>query len=129
VIAWEEKPEKFIANALSPAKIVSVEVEAQGGGKNSATVFVPEDQLSLAIGKDGRNVRLAAQLTGWKIDIKPQAVVAEPAAASEEASLAPEGREGEVVAEEPKKEKKEKKVKKEKAEEVESSTEEVVEEK
>ena len=67
VIQWEEKPEKFIANALSPAKIVEVKAE----DKNTATVFVPEDQLSLAIGKDGRNVRLAANLTGWKIDIKP----------------------------------------------------------
>jgi len=66
VIEWQDKPEKFIANALSPAKIVNVEVT----DKNSATVFVPEDQLSLAIGKDGRNVRLAANLTGWKIDIK-----------------------------------------------------------
>jgi len=66
VISWEEKPEKFIANALSPAKIVNVKVE----DKNTAIVFVPEDQLSLAIGKDGRNVRLAANLTGWKIDIK-----------------------------------------------------------
>lgn len=66
VISWEEKPEKFITNSLSPAKVVGVKVE----DKNTATVFVPEDQLSLAIGKDGRNVRLAAQLTGWKIDIK-----------------------------------------------------------
>ncbi|MCX6723342.1 MAG: transcription termination/antitermination protein NusA, partial [Candidatus Staskawiczbacteria bacterium] len=66
VISWEEKPEKFITNALSPAKVVSVKVE----DKNTAIVFVPEDQLSLAIGKDGRNVRLAAHLTGWKIDIK-----------------------------------------------------------
>lgn len=66
VISWEEKPEKFITNALSPAKVVQVKVE----DKNTATVFVPEDQLSLAIGKDGRNVRLAANLTGWKIDIK-----------------------------------------------------------
>ena len=66
VIPWEEKPEKFIANALAPAKIVDVKVE----DKNTAIVFVPEDQLSLAIGKDGRNVRLAANLTGWKIDIK-----------------------------------------------------------
>lgn len=66
VIQWEEKPEKFIANALAPAKIVEVEVQ----DKNTATVAVPEDQLSLAIGKDGRNVRLAASLTGWKIDIK-----------------------------------------------------------
>ena len=62
----KEKPEKFIANALSPAKIAEVKVE----DKNTATVLAPEDQLSLAIGKDGRNVRLAANLTGWKIDIK-----------------------------------------------------------
>jgi len=75
VISWEEKPEKFIANALSPAKIIGVKVE----DKNTATVFVPEDQLSLAIGKDGRNVRLAAQLTGWKVDIKPTDVVPEEA--------------------------------------------------
>ena len=75
VIAWDDKPEKLIANSLSPAKIVRVQVE----DKNTATVFVPEDQLSLAIGKDGRNVRLAAQLTGWKIDIKPTEVPAEPA--------------------------------------------------
>ncbi|MSU54805.1 MAG: transcription termination/antitermination protein NusA [Candidatus Staskawiczbacteria bacterium] len=67
VIEWNEDPEKFIPNALSPAKISGVKVE----GNNSATVFVGADQLSLAIGKDGRNVRLAAQLTGWKIDIKP----------------------------------------------------------
>jgi N utilization substance protein A len=73
VISWEEKPEKFIANALAPAKIVNVEVQ----DKNTAVVFVPEDQLSLAIGKDGRNVRLAAQLTGWKIDIKTTDVVPE----------------------------------------------------
>jgi len=66
VISFEEKPEKFITNSLAPAKVVEVKVE----DKNTAIVFVPEDQLSLAIGKDGRNVRLAAQLTGWKIDIK-----------------------------------------------------------
>ncbi len=74
VISWDEKPEKFIANALSPAKIVEVKVE----DKNTATVFVPEDQLSLAIGKEGRNVRLAANLTGWKIDIKTKDVPVEP---------------------------------------------------
>jgi N utilization substance protein A len=73
VIPWGDKPEKFIANALSPAKVLEVKVEE----KNTATVMVPEDQLSLAIGKDGRNVRLAANLTGWKIDIKPVEVKAE----------------------------------------------------
>ena len=67
IIAWSQDPEKFIANALSPAKIAEVKIEE----KNTAVVFVPEDQLSLAIGKDGRNVRLASNLTCWKIDIKP----------------------------------------------------------
>ncbi|MDP2741455.1 MAG: transcription termination factor NusA, partial [bacterium] len=66
VVEWQKDPEKFIANSLAPAKIIEVKIEE----KNTAVVFVPEDQLSLAIGKDGRNVRLAANLTGWKIDIK-----------------------------------------------------------
>jgi len=67
VILWEKDAEKYIANSLSPAKVTDVKVE----DKNTATVSVTEDQLSLAIGKDGRNVRLASNLTGWKIDIKP----------------------------------------------------------
>ena len=67
VIQWQEDPAKYISSALSPAKISGVKIE----DKNTATVFVGADQLSLAIGKDGRNVRLAANLTGWKIDIKP----------------------------------------------------------
>ena len=67
VILWHEDPEKYIGNSLSPAKISAVKIE----DKNTATVYVPEDQLSLAIGKDGRNVRLASNLTGWKIDIHP----------------------------------------------------------
>ncbi len=66
VVEWKDDPAKFIANAIAPAKIVEVKI----GDKNTAVVFVAEDQLSLAIGKDGRNVRLAANLTGWKIDIK-----------------------------------------------------------
>lgn len=106
VIAFDEKPEKFIANSLSPAKIVSVKVE----DKNTATVFVPEDQLSLAIGKDGRNVRLAAQLTGWKIDIKPTDVPAEPAE-GEINPPSPEATEGETAVSKPKKAKKSKKEK------------------
>jgi N utilization substance protein A len=68
IIEWKEKPEEFIANALSPAKILEVKIEP----KNKAVAIVPEDQLSLAIGKDGQNVRLAAKLTGWKIDVKSQ---------------------------------------------------------
>ncbi len=67
VILWQEDAQKYIANALSPAKATKVEI----ADNNSAEVFVVEDQLSLAIGKEGRNVRLAAQLTGWKIDIHP----------------------------------------------------------
>ena len=66
IIEWSENPAKFISNALAPAKVLNVEiVEAQ----KIAQVQVPEDQLSLAIGKKGQNVRLAARLTGWKIDI------------------------------------------------------------
>ena len=68
IIEYDEEPTKFIANALSPAKIINVIAEA----KNVATVVVPKDQLSLAIGKDGQNVRLAAKLTGWKIDVKSE---------------------------------------------------------
>ena len=66
VIEWHEKPEKFIANALSPAKVLEIRVMA----KNKAIAIIQDDQLSLAIGKEGQNVRLAAKLTGWKIDIK-----------------------------------------------------------
>lgn len=66
VILWDEKPEKFLANALSPAKVLEVRVLP----KNRAQVIVPDDKLSLAIGKDGQNVRLAAKLTGWKIDVR-----------------------------------------------------------
>ncbi|MEK7664163.1 MAG: transcription termination factor NusA [Patescibacteria group bacterium] len=69
-ILWENEPDKYIANSLSPAKVSDVKIE----DKNTALVSVAEDQLSLAIGKDGRNVRLASNLTGWKIDIKPVVV-------------------------------------------------------
>jgi len=118
VIAWEEKPEKFIANALSPAKIIGVKVEE----KNTATVFVPEDQLSLAIGKDGRNVRLAAQLTGWKIDIKPTEVPAEETEGGEKDEKKEEKKE-EKTEGKPKKEKKAKKAKKTSEEKSEEKTE------
>ncbi len=66
IIEWAEEPEKYLANSLSPAKVVEVRIMP----KNKALVVVPEDQLSLAIGKDGQNVRLAAKLTGWKIDVR-----------------------------------------------------------
>jgi len=66
IIEWSDDSEKFIANSLSPAKVDSVEILP----RREARVYVPEDQLSLAIGKGGQNVRLAAKLTGWKIDVR-----------------------------------------------------------
>jgi N utilization substance protein A len=67
VVLWSSSPETFIANALSPAQVVSVTLDEKEG---IATVVVPDRQLSLAIGKEGQNARLAAKLTGWRIDIK-----------------------------------------------------------
>ncbi|MEE8638754.1 MAG: transcription termination factor NusA [Candidatus Margulisiibacteriota bacterium] len=66
IIEWSEKTETFIIHALSPAKVSKVEVNKAAA---SAKVYVPERELSLAIGKEGQNVRLAVKLTGWKIDI------------------------------------------------------------
>lgn len=66
IVEYSDQAEKYIANALSPAKVIEVKVLP----KNTALVVVPSDQLSLAIGRDGQNVRLAAKLTGWKIDVK-----------------------------------------------------------
>lgn len=66
IIEWAEDPAAYIGNALSPAKILEIEVLP----KNRAVARVAEDQLSLAIGRDGQNVRLAAKLTGWKIDVR-----------------------------------------------------------
>jgi N utilization substance protein A len=67
IITWSEDPATFIENALSPSKVIDVRVEDDG---KSAKVVVPDHQLSLAIGKEGQNARLAARLTGYKIDIK-----------------------------------------------------------
>ena len=67
IIFWSEDPEELISNVLSPAKVEKVIVEDE---ENTATVIVPDYQLSLAIGKEGQNVRLAAKVSGWKIDIK-----------------------------------------------------------
>ena len=69
IIQWSEETEKFISNSLSPAKVTKVEISP----RREAKVFVPDDQLSLAIGKGGQNVRLAAKLTSWKIDVRSQA--------------------------------------------------------
>ncbi len=77
VVRYSDDPKEFIEAALSPAKVLSValeEVETEKGVERSAKVIVPENILTLAIGKGGQNVRLAAKLTGWKIDIKSEAV-------------------------------------------------------
>lgn len=69
IVDWSEDPAQFVANALSPAKVSSVEVVDETA--RAARVIVPDYQLSLAIGREGQNARLAARLTGWRIDIKP----------------------------------------------------------
>ena len=68
IVKWSEDPAVYIAAALSPADVISVDIHEEG---KTCRVVVPDDQLSLAIGKEGQNARLAAKLTGWKIDIKP----------------------------------------------------------
>jgi N utilization substance protein A len=69
IVDWDEDPVKFVAHALAPAKVTSVTIVDES--TRSAKVIVPDYQLSLAIGKDGQNARLAARLTGWRIDIHP----------------------------------------------------------
>lgn len=81
IISWSEDPVKFIANALSPAKIVNATLNEDA---KEAKVGVLEDQLSLAIGKAGQNVRLAARLTGWKIDIAEEKIAGDTAVESTE---------------------------------------------
>ena len=87
VIQWHADPGVFISNALSPAQVASIKIDE---GRNTSTVVVPDKQLSLAIGKEGQNARLAAKLTGWRIDIKSvsaieseRAVIQEPETAAE----------------------------------------------
>jgi N utilization substance protein A len=86
IIEWAEDPAVFAANALSPAKVSKVEINSFEEKK--LTVTVPEDQLSLAIGKKGQNVRLAAKLVGWHIDIRSAEEAARAAAAQLEAVMA-----------------------------------------
>jgi N utilization substance protein A len=83
IIDWSEDPGEFVGNALSPARVSHVEVLDLEG--RVARVIVPDYQLSLAIGKEGQNARLAARLTGWRIDIRPD-TQAEDAAGSVDAS-------------------------------------------
>ena len=70
IVRWSEDPVEYIVNAISPARVVSVDIITDGEEQKDALVVVPDDQLSLAIGREGQNVRLAHRLTGWKIDIK-----------------------------------------------------------
>jgi N utilization substance protein A len=79
VLPWDSDMAKYIANALSPAQVVKVDLDE---AEKSALVLVPQNQLSLAIGKEGQNARLAAKLTGWRIDIKPVTAGAAVAAAA-----------------------------------------------
>lgn len=69
IIVWAERPDEYIANALSPTKVTRVKIEG-----NKATVVVPQDQLSIAIGKSGQNVRLASKLTTYEIDLSAEDV-------------------------------------------------------
>ena len=74
IIKWSSNPAEFVANALNPAHVLSV---YQAKDEKAFRVIVPDNQLSLAIGKEGQNARLAAKLTGWKIDIKSQSQASE----------------------------------------------------
>ena len=76
VVPWSDESAKFVANALQPAKVEEVTVNPE---TQTALVIVPDYQLSLAIGREGQNARLAARLTGWRIDIKSESQAAEPA--------------------------------------------------
>jgi N utilization substance protein A len=92
IIQYQDDPAKFVASALSPARVISVSIDE---ASKTATVIVPESQLSLAIGKEGQNARLAAKLTGWRVDIKSdaapretvQSAVPEPAEPPEPSEL------------------------------------------
>src|SRR5712692_4817554 len=86
IIEWSHDPATFVARALSPAKVSSVTIGEPGesGGESTALVVVPDNQLSLAIGKKGQNARLAAKLTGMRIDIKSESELAAPALAEDD---------------------------------------------
>ena len=86
VIPWSDDPAVFVANALSPAQVLSVDIDEE---KRIASVTVPERMLSLAIGREGQNARLAARLTGWRIDIRSDVSVAEAKAAAEAEATQP----------------------------------------
>jgi N utilization substance protein A len=86
VVLWDPEASRFVAHALSPAQVVEVGIDQT---TNTAEVVVPDRQLSLAIGKEGQNARLAAKLTGWRIDIKSQSAYEEYIAEHPEAAIRP----------------------------------------
>ena len=97
VVQWDPNPARFVANALSPAQVTSVSTSEED---NTASVMVPDRQLSLAIGKEGQNARLAAKLTGWRIDIKSESAVQEAGLAAAIVEEAPAEAVTEAAAEE-----------------------------
>lgn len=98
VVLWSANPATFIASALSPAQIIGVELKKED---NIATVVVPDRQLSLAIGREGQNVRLAAKLTGWRIDIKGSSIADAEKAEADKARAAAAKAAGEEEVKEP----------------------------
>jgi transcription termination/antitermination protein NusA len=98
VIPWNDDPAVFVANALSPAQVLSVDIDEE---HRIANVTVPERMLSLAIGREGQNARLAARLTGWRIDIRSDVSVAEARAAAEAEARAPQPADEATAATEP----------------------------
>ncbi|HEY7969317.1 MAG TPA: transcription termination/antitermination protein NusA, partial [Candidatus Limnocylindrales bacterium] len=86
VIPWSDDASLFVANALSPAQVISVDIDEE---HRIASVTVPERMLSLAIGREGQNARLAARLTGWRIDIRSDVSVAEAKAAADAVATGP----------------------------------------
>jgi len=98
IVRWSEEQARYVGSALSPAKVSDVVLDEAG---RTATVLVPDNQLSLAIGKEGQNVRLSARLTGWKIDIRSEsAAKSHEASAETEAAQAAAGATAEPPAEE-----------------------------
>lgn len=87
IVPWSPDPAQFVASALQPAKVTRVEIDED---TKTARVTVPDNQLSLAIGREGQNARLAAKLTGWRIDIKSESQVREQEAAKLFVDLSPE---------------------------------------
>ncbi|NOZ87562.1 MAG: transcription termination/antitermination protein NusA [Deltaproteobacteria bacterium] len=94
IVPWDEDPAKFVCNAIAPAEVARVLIDEE---EKTMELIVPDDQLSLAIGKKGQNVRLAAQLTGWKIEIKSESRIVEEQQQAKEALVSIDGVTGDMV--------------------------------